>query len=140
VSSTQHGNRDHLVTRVVLWGRRHAGDWYLLGNSLMRSCVIEVHHVCSEETGELLFMKDEEVIQAFSPHAQEKAFADGIRSWSSLWRSKHFDATWCCHPCTTLPEFAVMISQQICWPLFIRSRLVVARPKNRSESASPSPG
>ena len=93
----------------------------MLVNSLMRSSVIEVPHVCFEETVELLFMKDEEVIQAFSPHAPQKAFADGIRSWSSVRRSKYFDATRCCHPCKTLPEFAVIISNQIARPFPIRS-------------------
>jgi len=50
--------------------------------------MIEVPHVCVEETVELFFMKDEEVIQAFSPHASQKAFADGLCSWSSVRRSK----------------------------------------------------
>src|SRR5258708_35650748 len=58
-------------------------------------------------------MKDEEVIQACSPHAPHKAFADGIGSWSSVRRSKSFDAACCCHPCKTLPEFAVIISKQL---------------------------
>ena len=42
--------------------------------------MIEVPHVCFEQTIELLFMQDEKVIQAFSPHALQKAFADGIRA------------------------------------------------------------
>jgi hypothetical protein len=45
----------------------------------MRSSMIEVPHVCFEETGELLFMQDQEVIQACSPHAPQQAFADGMR-------------------------------------------------------------
>ena len=51
----------------------HGGDWYLLLNSLMRASVIEVHLVCFEERVELLFMKDEEVIQTFSSHAPRDA-------------------------------------------------------------------
>ncbi len=76
----------------MLWRKRHGAYWYLLVNSLMRSSLIEGHHVCFEESVELLFMKDEEVIQVCSPHAPQKAFADGIRSWRSVQRSKHFYA------------------------------------------------
>jgi hypothetical protein len=89
----------------------------------MRSSVIEVHHVCFEETGELLFMQDEEVIQAFAPHAPQKAFADGIRSWRPVRRSKHFDATRCGHARKTRLECAVIIPDEIFWGLPIRSRL-----------------
>jgi hypothetical protein len=94
----------------MLWRRQHGGYWYLLLHSLMRSSMIAVPHVYFEETVELLFMQDEEMIQAFSPHAPKKAFADGIRSWSLVRRSKHLDATCCCHPCKTLPIFAVIVS------------------------------
>jgi hypothetical protein len=109
VESTQHGNRVHPVTRVVQRCRWHWRYWYLLVKPLMRSSVIEGHHVCFEETGELLFMQDEEVIQAFSPHAPQKAFTDGIRLWSSVRRSKHVNATRCCHSCKIQPEFAIII-------------------------------
>ena len=87
----------------------------MLLHSLMRSSVIEVHHISFEETVELLFMKDEEVIQAFSPHASQKAFTDAIRSWSLVRCSKHFDTACCCHSCKTLPEFAIIIPDQILW-------------------------
>jgi hypothetical protein len=39
----------------------------------------EVHDRCFEEPVELLLLEDQEVIQAFSPYAQEKTFTDGIR-------------------------------------------------------------
>jgi hypothetical protein len=44
----------------------------------MGSGLIEVHRICSEKPGELLLMKDQEVIQAFSSHTSQKAFTDGI--------------------------------------------------------------
>src|SRR6266700_7967532 len=45
----------------------------------MRSGMIEVHCIRHEKPGEVLLMKNEKVIETFSPDAQEKAFADGIR-------------------------------------------------------------
>src|SRR5258708_28920115 len=88
----------------------------------MRSSMIEVHHVCLEETIELLLMQDQEMIRAFSPHAPKKAFTDGIRSRSSVRRSKHFDATRGSHARKTRLEFAVIIPNQLSWFFSIQSR------------------
>ena len=68
-------------------------------------------------------MEDQEMIQAFSPDASQKAFTDGIGSWRPVRRSKHFDATCCCHSCKMLPKFAIIIPDQIFWCLPIRSGL-----------------
>ena len=68
-------------------------------------------------------MQDQEMIQAFSPHASQKAFTDGIGSWRPVRRLKHFDTTCCCHSCKMLPEFAIIIPDQIFWGLSIRSGL-----------------
>ena len=46
----------------------------------MRSGLIKVQYIVLEKAVELLLMQDEEVIQAFSPHASQKTF--GI--WHSL--------------------------------------------------------
>ena len=46
---------------------------------LVWSRLIEVHDLCFEDPIELLLLEDQEVIQAFSPDAQEKTFTDGIR-------------------------------------------------------------
>ena len=89
----------------------------------MGSGLIKVDDIALEKAVELLLMQDQEVIQAFSPHASQKAFTDSIRLWRSIRRSKHFDATCCCHSCKTRPEFAIIIPNQICWRLPIRSRL-----------------
>ncbi len=88
----------------------------------MRSSLIEVHHVCLEETIELLLMQDQEMIQAFSPHASQKAFTDSIRSRSSVRCPKHFDATRGSYTRKTRPKFAVIIPNQILWFCSIRCR------------------
>jgi hypothetical protein len=72
---------------------------------------------------ELPLMEDQEMIQAFSPHAAQKTFTDGIGSWSPVRRSKHLDATCCCHSFKIRPELAIIIPNQICGGLPIWSRL-----------------
>src|SRR5260221_12012847 len=46
----------------------------------MGSGLVEVENICFEEAVEVLLMEDQEVIQAFSPHASQKAFTNGIRA------------------------------------------------------------
>src|SRR2546423_14782810 len=89
----------------------------------MRPSLIVVPDIGLEETVELLLPQDQEMIQAFSPDASQKAFTDGICSWRPVGRSKHVDTTCCCHSCKMLPEFAIIIPNQICWGLPIRRGL-----------------
>ena len=56
--------------------------------------LIGVHDRGLEETVELFLLQDQEMIQAFSPDASQKAFTDGIGSWRPVRCSKHFDPTW----------------------------------------------
>jgi hypothetical protein len=53
--------------------RQYRPLWKPLLVALMWSGLIGVHHICVEETVELLPMQDQEVIKAFSPHAAQKA-------------------------------------------------------------------
>ena len=85
--------------------------------------LIVVHNIGLEETVKLFLLQDQEMIQAFSPDASQKAFTDGICSWRPVRRSKHFDTTCCCHSCKMLPEFAIIIPDQICWGLPVRCGL-----------------
>jgi hypothetical protein len=63
------------------------------------------------------------MVKTFSSHAPQKAFTDGIRSRSLILRSEDLDATGCCDPRKTRPEFAIIIPKQIPWSFPIRSRL-----------------
>ena len=71
---------------------------------------------------ELLLLENEEVIQAFSPHTPQKTFTDRIRLGGSIRCSKHFDPTGCGHLRKTRPKFAIIIPNEICGSLAIRSR------------------
>jgi hypothetical protein len=79
--------------------------------------LIVVHDIGLEETVELFLLQDQEMVQAFSPDASQKAFADGIYSRRSVQRSKYFDTTCYCHSCNMLPEFAIIIPDEIIWGL-----------------------
>jgi len=110
--------------------------------SLMWPSLIVVPDIGLQKTVELFLVQDEEMIQAFSPHASQEAFTNGICSWCSVRRSKHFDTTCCCHARKIRPEFAIIILNQIFWSVSIWSRLPqgYARPKHRSGLGSHSRG
>ncbi len=102
----------------------------------MRSSLIEIQDICPEEAGEVLLMEDQEVIQAFSPYASQKALTDGIGLWRMVWRSKHLDAARCCDARKIGAEFAIIIPNQILWRLSIWSCLpqLLRHPKIRRRS------
>src|SRR5258708_532595 len=85
----------------------------------MESGCIEVDDIGFEKPSKLLFIQDEEVIQTCSPYTSQKTFTDSI----GLRRSKHVDATCGSHACEIRFEFPVIIPNEICWYLPIRSRL-----------------
>jgi hypothetical protein len=73
VYPTQHRNGNHLVRMIGERGRKRWRVRDLLPEPLMRSSLIERQDRGPEEAGELLLMEDQEVIQACSPHASQKA-------------------------------------------------------------------
>ncbi len=50
----------------------------------MWSGLVEVRDVHIEDALELPLMEDQQVVQAFLPHAPQEAFADGIGSWRMI--------------------------------------------------------
>ena len=69
---------------------------------------------------ELLLLENEEVIQAFSPHTTQKTFANGIGLRGLIRGSKHLDATGYRYSCKMLPEFPIIIPNQVfgCLPIW----------------------
>ena len=112
------------MVRLIWWrSRKHRRVRNPLPDPLMWPSLIVVLDICLEETVELFFLQDQEMIQAFLPDASQKAFTDGIGSWRPVWRSKHFDTTCCCHSGKFGQEFAIIIPDQIFWGLPIRRGL-----------------
>ena len=89
----------------------------------MGSGLIERDNILVEKPGELLLLEDQEMIQAFSPHASQKAFAESIGLRRPVRRSKHLDATCCRYARKTRPEFAIIIPNQVSRPFSKRSCL-----------------
>jgi hypothetical protein len=57
----------------------------------MWSGLVEVRDVRIEDALELPLMEDQQVIQAFLPHAPQEAFADGIGSWRMIRGFEHLN-------------------------------------------------
>src|SRR5260370_36248322 len=70
---------------------------------------------------QLLFMKDQDVVQALSPNAPQKAFTDRIGSWRLIRCFQYLDATCDCSSSETGSEFAIIIADEILRRVSIRS-------------------
>jgi len=79
----------------------------------MWSGSIEVRHILIEHPLELLLIENQQVVKAFLPYTPQKAFADGIRSWSMIGRFENLDGTRGRHPSEARPKFAIVIPNQI---------------------------
>ncbi len=66
---TSYRNGNHLVWLVRERSRMHRRLRDPLPKPLMGSGLIEIDNILVEKPGELLLMEDQEMIQAFSPHA-----------------------------------------------------------------------
>jgi hypothetical protein len=77
--------------------RRHRKFWNPLLDALMWSCLIEILDVGTQDTMQLLFMKDQYVIQALSSNTPQKAFTDGIGVFRMIRRFENLDAARYCH-------------------------------------------
>ena len=87
---------------------------------LMWSGSIEVRHILIEHPLELLLIENQQVVKAFLPYTPQKAFADGIRSWSMIGRFENLDGTRGRHPSEARPKFALVLTNQILRRLPIR--------------------
>ena len=110
-----------MIRRLSRRCRKHRRRRNPLLKPLMRSGLIVVSNIYLEEALELLLLHNQEMIQTFSSHTSQKAFANSIRLWRSVRRSKHFDATCERHSCKMLSAFAIIISNEILWCLSIWS-------------------
>ena len=66
-----------------------------------------------EHALELLLLKDQQVIEAFLPHAPHEALADRIGSGCMIRRFQYLDAASCGHVGETGPKFAIVITNEI---------------------------
>jgi hypothetical protein len=98
----------------VIWRNRLAILlWDPLFDALMRSDLIEVLHIGLKDTIQLLLLEDEKMIEAFSSHAPQKPFTDGIGSRSMVGRFDHLNAAGCGHASETRSKLAITITNEI---------------------------
>src|SRR5215467_8528734 len=100
----------------------------------LRSGLVEVDHIGIEHALELLLLKDQQVIEAFLPHAPQEAFADGISAWRINRRFEDLDRARFRHTSKARPKFGIIIPNQILGGLSIGSGFSqrYAPPRHRS--------
>jgi hypothetical protein len=117
---TQYWNSNHLVPCIMRGMRRAPRFRNLLLNSLMRSGLIEVHHIPIEHALELLLVENEQVVKAFLSYTSQQAFADRISSGSVIGCVENLHGTRGRHSSETGAKFTIVIPNQILWCLPIR--------------------
>jgi hypothetical protein len=79
----------------------------------MRSCLVEVRHICIEHALELLLLKNQQVVEALTSHTAQEALTDGIGAWSVIWGFENLDATRLGNPSEAHPKLAIIIPYEI---------------------------
>ena len=113
VQPSQDRNSNHPASFVRSVSRCSRGFGDLLLDPLMRSCLIEVHHIRFEDTLELSLMKDQQVVQAFLPHTPQEALTDRIGSGSMIRRFEDLNAARCCHSGEMGSKPAIIIANEV---------------------------
>jgi len=123
VQSAQNRRGDHQFIPTI---QRNTADFCfrdLLLDTLVWSRLIEILRIGMKHTMQLLFIENEEVIEALSPNTPQKAFADRIGSWRLIGCFQYLDAARCCNASETGSKLAIVITDEILRSLAIRSRL-----------------
>jgi hypothetical protein len=113
VQSTQDWQGEDLASRVIPKNRLPKPFWNLLPDTLMRSGLIEVLDIGTQDTMQLLLLQDEQVIQTLTSHTAEEAFTDGIGSRSVVRRFQDLDAAGCGHAREIGSKLVITIPDQI---------------------------
>ncbi len=108
----------------------------------MWPCPIEIRNIGMQNTMQQLFMEDQHVVKALSPHTPQETFTDGIGLWGVIGRFKHLDTARSCNSSETGTKLTIIITDEIFRRVSIGSRLSqrYVRSKCRWEIASPQRG
>ena len=80
---------------------------------------VEVLHIGIQDSLELLFLKNQQMVQAFLPDTPQEALADRISSWRVMRRCEKLDTTCRGNSSKARPKFVIVIMYQILWRLSI---------------------
>ena len=97
--------------------------WERLAKALVWPRPIEVHDIFAPHAGEVALAEDEQVVQAFRPHAAQEALAGGIRPRRADRSAQDRDAAGRGDAGEGRPEFAVVVADQVAWVLSERGGL-----------------
>ena len=124
VQPTHDRTSDHLVPCILSGKARAALFRELLPNAWMRSCLVEVNHIGIEHALELPLMQNQQMIEAFLPHAPQEALTDRIGSWRVIGGCENLDATGPRHTSEAGPKFGIVITNEIlrCLSIGVASR------------------
>src|SRR5215472_18579871 len=79
----------------------------------MRSSLIEVLDISTQDTLQLLLLQDQQVIETLSPHTAQKAFTDRIGPWGVVGRFEVLDATGFGNPSEGYAKLAIVIPDEV---------------------------
>ena len=79
----------------------------------LRSGLIEVLDIGTQDTMQPLLLQDELVIETLAPHTAQKAFTDGIGPWRLRGRFQDRDAAGLGNPRDSHPKLALVIPDEI---------------------------
>jgi hypothetical protein len=113
VQSTQDWEGEDLATLAIRRNWLTIPFWNLLCDALMWPSLIEVLHIGMQDTMQLLLLKDEKMIEALSPHTQEKPFTDRIGPRSMVRRFEYLNAAGYGHTNETGSKLAITITNEI---------------------------
>jgi hypothetical protein len=82
----------------------------------LRSGLIEVLDIGTQDTMQLLLLQDEQVIETLATHAAQKTFTDGIGAFRVIGRFQDLDAAGLGNPGESHPKLAIVISDEILRP------------------------
>ena len=85
----------------------------LLCHPLMRPCLVKVRHIRMEHALELPLLNNQQMVEAFLPHAPQKPLTDGVGSWCMNRRLEQLDAAGPRHTSEAGPKFGIVITNEI---------------------------
>ena len=102
------------IPRVLAWIRRHlCCGWNHVFESLMRSGLIEVVNILSEDPAKMAFEEDKQMVQALAADTAEEAFTDGIGPWRVERSREHLDPAGSNQASDQGTVLAVIVTHQI---------------------------
>src|SRR5947209_1366936 len=108
------------MTRLTRQNRGSFSFGNLLVDPLMGPCPIEIRNIGTQNTMQQLFIEDQHVVKALSPHTAQETFTDGIGSWGVIGRFKHLNTTCCCNSSEIGTKLPIMITDEILRRVSIR--------------------